>query len=76
MTSDFIIYRWIYSSGFVTGANIADLSGSQDWLGFQDDFGNLVLMHPKYGEGRLQYINNGVPLTHPPAMRLAQDYGM
>ena len=76
MASDFIIYRWIYSSGFVTGINIADFSGNQAWFGFQDDFGTLICMVREYGNPRLQYINNGVPLTHPPAIRLAQDYGM
>ena len=76
MASDFIIYRWIYSSGFVSGISIADFSGNQAWLGFQDDLGNLICMAHKYASSRLQYINNGVPLTHPPAIRLAQDYGM
>ena len=76
MYGTIISYRWIYSTGFVTVEHLANFPLVQAWLGFQDDFGNLVQMNAKHGKGRLQYINNGVLWTYPPAIRRAEDYGM
>ena len=76
MFTSITTYRWHYSTGFITLFYNKVLSPSSCWFGFQDDFGNLICMVRKYASSRLQYINNGVPLTNLPAIRLAQDYGM
>ena len=76
MLGALITYRWHYSVGFITVGYLVNFHCAQSWFGFQDDFGTLICMVRRYNNTRLQYINNGVPLTHPPAIRLDQDYGI
>ena len=76
MFTPLIACGWHYSTGFLTLYYNTVLSPSSCWFGFQDDFGNLICMVRRYNNTRLQYINNGVPLTNLPAILRAQDYGM